>query len=43
MAIQIILFALLGTFIGFLAYFVIKSLIVPKRIESIQKYIKQGK
>lgn len=41
--IQIILFALLGFAIVFLLFFVIKSTIAPKRIEGLQKLIKQGK
>lgn len=41
--VQIILFVLLGTAVVFLLFFIIKSLIAPKRIEGIQKFIKQGK
>lgn len=40
---QIVIIALLATSIGFLSYFVIKSFVAPKRIDTIQKYIKQGK
>lgn len=41
--VQIILISVLCVFIGFLLFFVIKSIVTPKRIDGIQKYIKQGK
>ncbi len=42
-AVQIIIIAVSAVGVGFLAYFVIKSTVVPKRIEGINKFIKQGK
>lgn len=41
--IQIIIIAVLATSIGFLTYTIIKSVLSPKKIEGIQKLIKQGK
>lgn len=41
--ITIIIISVLGTAICFLLYFVIKSITSPKRAETIQKLIKQGK
>lgn len=41
--IQIIIIAVLALGVGFLAYFVIKATVTPKRIDSINKLIKQGK
>lgn len=43
MTFQIILISVLGVGIGFLTYFIIKSIIAPKRIDGIQKLLKQGK
>ncbi|MCR5290745.1 MAG: tetratricopeptide repeat protein [Treponema sp.] len=40
---QLIIIAVLVLGIGFLAVFIIKSIAVPKRVEGIQKLIKQGK
>ncbi len=43
MTFQIILILVLGTAVGFLAWFIIKSLVTPKKIEGIEKLLKQGK
>ena len=40
---QIIIICILGVGASFLAFFVIRSLLVPKRISSIQRLLKQGK
>ncbi|MGI5173938.1 tetratricopeptide repeat protein [Treponema sp. OMZ 840] len=40
---QIILICVLGVGACFLAFFLIKSFVVPKKIESIQRLLKQGK
>ncbi len=42
-SVQIIIIGVLTTGIGLLAYLIIKSITAPKRIEGIQKLIKQGK
>ena len=42
-AVQIIIIAVSAVAVGFLAYFIIKSMIAPKRVEGINKLIKQGK
>lgn len=42
-AVQIIIILVSAVGVGFLGYFVIKSFITPKRIEGINKLIKQGK
>jgi len=42
-SVQIIIIAVLTLGIGFLAYFIIKSVAAPKKIEGIQKLIKQGR
>ncbi len=42
-SIQIILIAVLGTGIAFLIYTILKSILSPKKVEGIQKYVKQGK
>jgi tetratricopeptide (TPR) repeat protein len=42
-SVQIIIIAVLALGVGFLAVFIIKSVAVPKRVEGIQKCIKQGK
>ncbi len=41
--IQIIIIAVMAAFVGFLTYLVVKSILSPKKIEGIQKLIKQGK
>lgn len=43
MTIVVIGIIILGTGIGFLSYFLIKSIFIPKRIEAIDTLIKQGK
>lgn len=43
MTIVVIGIIILGTGIGFLSYFLIKSIFIPKRIEAIDNLIKQGK
>ena len=40
---QIIIIALSSLGVGILAYFVIKATVTPKRIDSINKLVKQGK
>lgn len=40
---QIILIAVLALIVGFLAFFIIKSIARPKRVDSLQKLISQGK
>ena len=42
-SIQIILIAVLGTGIAFLVYTILKSILAPKKVEGIQKLVKQGK
>ena len=42
-AVQIIIIAVSAVAVGFLAYFLIKSMVAPKRVEGINKLIKQGK
>ena len=42
-AVQIIIIAVSAVAVGFLAYFIIKSSLAPKRVEGINKLIKQGK
>lgn len=42
-AVQIIIIAVSAVVVGFLAYFIIKSSLAPKRVEGINKLIKQGK
>ncbi|MBO5237015.1 MAG: tetratricopeptide repeat protein [Spirochaetaceae bacterium] len=41
--VQIIIIAVSALGVGFLAYFIIKSTVVPKRVDGINKLIKQGK
>ena len=41
--IQIIIIAVMAAFIGLLSYVIVKSILSPKKIEGIQKLIKQGK
>lgn len=43
MTIAILIITLLGIGVGFLAFFLIKSFVVPKRIEMLEGLIKQGK
>ena len=43
LAIQFIILVLMGTSIIFLSYMIFKSILSPKKIENIQKLIKQGK
>ncbi|MDR1748550.1 MAG: tetratricopeptide repeat protein, partial [Spirochaetaceae bacterium] len=43
MSIQLVIILILATGVGFLAWFVIKSLIVPTKIDGIAKLLKQGK
>jgi len=43
MTIVVIGIIILGTGIGFLSYFLFKSIFIPKKIESIDNLIKQGK
>jgi len=43
MTIAILIIILLGIGVGFLAFFLIKSYVVPKRIEMLEGLIKQGK
>ena len=40
-SIQIILIAVLGTGIAFLIYTILKSILSPKKVEGIQKLVKQ--
>lgn len=42
-AVQIIIIAVSAVAVGSLAYFIVKSMVVPKRVEGINKLIKQGK
>ena len=42
-SIQIILIAVLGTGIVFLIFTILKSILAPKKVEGIQKLVKQGK
>lgn len=42
-AVQIIIIAVSALGVGFLAYFIIKSTVTPRRLDSINKLIKQGK
>ena len=42
-AVQIIIIAVSAVAVCFLAYFIIKSSLAPKRVEGINKLIKQGK
>ncbi|GMO47187.1 MAG: hypothetical protein Pg6C_09340 [Treponemataceae bacterium] len=39
----IIVIAVMGTGVAFLAYYVIKSIVVPQRVETVHKLINQGK
>ncbi len=41
--VQIIIIAVSAVAVGFLAYFIVKSTVTPKRVEGINKLIKQGK
>ena len=43
LAFQLIILVLMGSSIVFLVYLIFKSILSPKKIESIQKLIKQGK